>query len=261
MWFYALEVCQGIHCERPYRKDYSESWRIIEPVMCHFSFAHKRIAGKYCAKQIYTYALPRWQSNIFWLMGHASTWTSDRIPMNGFQSRASSFRRTFLFRSRPRSLYPASFSLCHRNSFSADLDGQASYANCRFFLAGKPALANGSTGVVVVGHGKLLFERESEGGRKREKEREVERERVKRRERGRVGERGWTRSSASGRESISSPRKNATPPTASLRRLDPLFGIADFFFFLSPSFFHSNTSTTVIALSKQSLSPSSRQTL
>lgn len=25
------------------------------------------------------------------------------------------------------------FSLCHRNSFSADLDGQASYANCRFF--------------------------------------------------------------------------------------------------------------------------------
>lgn len=174
--------------------------------------------------------------------------------MNGFQSRASSFQRTFLFRSHPRSLYPASFSLCHRNSFSADLDGQASYANCRFFLAGKPALANGSTGVVVVGHGKLLFERESEGGRKREKE---ERERG----RERVGERGCTRSSASERESISSPRKNATPPAASLRRLDPLFGIADFFFFLSPSFFHSNTSTTVIALSKQSLSPSSRQTL
>lgn len=26
-----------------------------------------------------------------------------------------------------------SFSLCRRNSFSAGLDGQASYANCRFF--------------------------------------------------------------------------------------------------------------------------------
>lgn len=103
----------------------------------------------------------------------------------------------------------------------------------------------------------FIWERESKGGRKSEKERERERGR----ERGRVGERGCTRSSASGRESISSPRKNATPPAASLRRLDPLFGIADFFSFFLPLFFHSNTSTTVIALSKQSLSPSSRQTL
>lgn len=65
-------------------------------------------------------------------MGHASAWTSDRISMNGFQSRASSFRRSFLSRSRRLSL-PPSFSLCRRNSFSAGLDGQASYANCRFF--------------------------------------------------------------------------------------------------------------------------------
>lgn len=47
------------------------------------------------------------------------------------------------------------------------------------FLAGKPALANGSTGVVVVGHGKLLFEsvRAREAGKARRKERERERER------------------------------------------------------------------------------------
>jgi len=67
-------------------------------------------------------------------------------------------------------------------------------------LAGKPALANGSTGVVVVGHGKLLFERESEGGRKREKEREVEKERERERERERKEEQEeeWVRESERG---------------------------------------------------------------
>jgi len=54
-------------------------------------------------------------------------------------------------------------------------------------LAGKPALASGSTGVVAVGHGKLLFERESEGDRKRPRERDGEEE-------GEEGERGCTRS-------------------------------------------------------------------
>jgi len=46
-------------------------------------------------------------------------------------------------------------------------------------LAGKPALANGSTGVVMVGHGKLLFEsvRAREAGKVRRRERERERER------------------------------------------------------------------------------------
>lgn len=78
----------------------------------------------------------------------------------------------------------------------------------------------------------FIWERESKGGRKSEKERGKERERG----RGSVGERGCTRSSANGRESISSPRKNATPPAASLRRLDPLFGIADFFLSFSPFF-------------------------
>lgn len=51
------------------------------------------------------------------------------------------------------------------------------------FLAGKPTLANGSTGVVVVGHGKLLFEsvraREAGKARRREKEREEEEEWVR----------------------------------------------------------------------------------
>lgn len=63
-------------------------------------------------------------------------------------------------------------------------------------------------------------------------------------------------------ESISSPRKNATPSSLpTLTRPRSLFGIADFFPSLFPlfsssssSFFpHRNASTTVIALSKQSL--------
>lgn len=193
----------------------------------------------------------------FWLMGHTSTWTSDRISMNGFQSRASSFRRFFLSRSRACHFFP-SFSHCRRNSFSAGLDGQASYANCRFFWPENqlwPTVQQVSWWWVTAN----FYLRAWEQGR--QEKREGKRESERGRGRGRVGERGCTRSSASGRESISSPRKNATPPAASLRRLDPLFGIADFFSFFLPLFFHSNTSTTVIALSKQSLSPSSRQTL
>lgn len=187
-------------------------------------------------------------------MGHASTWTSDRIAMNGFQSRASSFRRSFLSRSRARRFLPLSPfvvvtlfqpALMDRlHTLIADFFGRKTNSGQRF----NRCRGGGSRQT-------FIWERESKGGRKSEKERERERGR------GRVGERGCTRSSASGRESISSPRKNATPPAASLRRLDPLFGIADFFSFFLPLFFHSNTSTTVIALSKQSLSPSSRQTL
>lgn len=95
--------------------------------------------------------------------------------------------------------------------------------------------------------------RAREDGRKREREKE--------RERGSVGERGSTRSSVSGRESISSPRKNATPLATSLYVESTRCLVSPIFFLLSPSFpffFHLNTSTTVIALSKQSLSPSSR---
>lgn len=82
-------------------------------------------------------------------MGHVSTRTSDRITMNErlsglsralvhARARVSSFRCRSLSLylppcSRSRYLCAAFFSLCHRNSFSADLDGQASYANCRFF--------------------------------------------------------------------------------------------------------------------------------
>lgn len=48
------------------------------------------------------------------------------------------------------------------------------------FLDAEPALARGSTGVVAVGHGKLLFEsasRTSEGTRERSRERATERKR------------------------------------------------------------------------------------
>lgn len=153
-----------------------------------------------------------------------------------------------------RSPLPPSFSLCRRNSFSAGLDGQASYANCRFFWPENqlwPTVQQVSWWWVTAN----FYLRAWEQGRQEKREGERKRERKRKS--------GWERVHAefSGRESISSPRKNATPPAASLRRLDPLFGIADFFSFFLPLFFHSNTSTTVIALSKQSLSPSSRQTL
>lgn len=74
------------------------------------------------------------------------------------------------------------------------------------FLAGKPALANGSTGVVLVGHGKLLFERESEGGRRREEEEEWARE----------GERGVQRASERAGGSLLVHSGKTRDPTASL---------------------------------------------
>lgn len=163
----------------------------------------------------------------FWLMGHASTWTSDRISMNGFQSRVSSFRRSFLSRSRACRFLPLSpfvvvtlfqLALMDRlHTLIADFFGRKTSSGQRF----NRCRGGGSRQT-------FIWERESKGGRRSEKERE--------RRGGRVGERGCTRSSASGRESISSPRKNATPPAASLRRLDPLFGIADFFLSFSPFF-------------------------
>lgn len=193
------------------------------------------------------YVLLRWQSNIFWLMGHASTWT------RAIESRWTAFSLvrfvlpTFLpfSLSRP-SLFvivtlfqPTLMDRLH--TLIADFFGRKTSSGQRF----NRCRGGGSRQTFIWAW---------------ERGRQEKRKRARRRGRGRVGERGCTRSSASGRESISSPRKNATPPAASLRRLDPLFGIADFFLSL-PLFFHSNTSTTVIALSKQSLSPSSRQTL
>ena len=132
-----------------------------------------------------------------------------------------------------RSTLSPSFSLCRRNSFSAGLDGQTSYANCRFFWPENqlwPTVQQVSWWWVTAN----FYLRAWEQGRQEKWEGERERERE------REGERksGWERVHAefSGRESISSPRKNATPPAASLRRLDPLFGIADFFLSFSPFF-------------------------
>lgn len=154
-------------------------------------------------------------------MGHASRHEreSDRIPMNGFQSHALRSPDALPF---SRSLVSALFVIV--TLFSANLDGQASYANCRFFWPENqlwPAVQQVSWWWVTANF--YLSTRATEAGNEETSEREKERKRK------RVGERGCTRSSASGRESISSPRKNATPPAASPRRLDPLFGIADFF--------------------------------
>lgn len=158
-------------------------------------------------------------------MGHASRHEreSDRIPMNGFQSHALRPPDALPFsRSLVSALRPSLFVIV--TLFSANLDGQASYANCRFFWPENqlwPAVQQVSWWWVTANF--YLSTRATEAGNEETSEREKERKRK------RVGERGCTRSSASGRESISSPRKNATPPAASPRRLDPLFGIADFF--------------------------------
>lgn len=124
-------------------------------------------------------------------MGHASTWTSDRISMNGFQSRASSFRRSFLSRSRARRFLPLSPfvvvtlfqpALMDRlHTLIADFFGRKTNSGQRF----NRCRGGGSRQT-------FIWERESKGGRKSEKERERERGR------GRVGERGCTRSSAGG---------------------------------------------------------------
>lgn len=109
------------------------------------------------------------------------------------------------------------------------------------FLAGKPALASGSTGVVVVGHGKLLFERErareAENGRRRERERNEE-------EWAKEGARGVERASERAGGSLLVHPGKTRPHRQPLYvdpLLDPLFGIADFFLSLSLPLFSIRT--------------------
>jgi len=158
-----------------------------------------------------------------------------------------------------------------RNSFSADLDGQTSYANCRFFWPESqlwPVVQQVSWRWVTANFYLNVRAREAGNGRGRG----TWRRRVRR---AREGARGVERAGGSLLVHPGKTRPHRQPPSLSLSVSlslslslcycrDWLFGIADFFFpslFLSPLFFHSNTSTTVIALSKRSLSPSSRQTL
>lgn len=179
---------------------------------------------------------------------------NDRISMNSFQSRVSSFRRSFLSRSRACRFFPLSPfvvvtlfqpALMDRlHTLIADFFGRKTSSGQRF----NRCRGGGSRQT-------FIWERESKGIRKSEKEREREGEEEE--EWVREGARGVQRAGGSLLVHPGKTRPHQQPLYVdSTRCLVSLI-----FFFLSPPFFHSNTSTTVIALSKQSLSPSSRQTL
>lgn len=104
--------------------------------------------------------------------------TSDRVSMNGFQSRASSFRRSFPSRSHARRFLPLSPfvvvtlfqpALMDRlHTLIADFFGRKTSSGQRF----NRCRGGGSRQT-------FIWERESKGGRKSEKEREEEEEWVR----------------------------------------------------------------------------------